>query len=222
VLGIRLVHSRPYRPQGRGKIERFFGTVRSQFLPELTPAALDGLDLAGLNRLLRAWISEDYSRRVHSGTGQAPGRRFRDHLPAGRGQPVPADLLREAFWWSETRTADRATAVVKFHGGKYAVDKALAGRRVQILFDPFDLAVLHVRYRGRDYGTAVPLVIGRHAHPKTARHDPPAPPPGAGGAGDTPYLDLLRQAHDATLSQALNYRHIITSSAPAPSPQEDA
>lgn len=209
VLGIRLVHSRPYRPQGRGKIERFFGTIRSQFLPELTPAALAGLDLAGLNQLLRAWISEDYSRRVHGGTGQGPGDRFRDHLPPGRGQPVPPDLLREAFWWSETRTADKATAVIKFHGGKYTTDKALAGRRVQILFDPFDLTVLHVRYRGRDYGTATPLVIGKHAHPKTAKHDPPAPPPADGDPG-TPYLDLMAQAHDTRLSGALNYRTIIT------------
>jgi putative transposase len=216
VLGIKLVHSRPYRPQGRGKIERWFATVRSQFLPELTPAVLAGLDLAGLNRLLRAWISEDYSRRVHAGTGQPPGQRFRDQLPPGRGQPVPPQRLREAFWWSETRAADRATAVIKFHGGKYTVDKALAGRRVEVLFDPWDLTVLHVRYRSRDYGTAVPLVIGRHAHPKTDKHDPPAPPPG--DQDGAPYLDLLAAAHDTRLSQALNYRHIIT----PPTPEEDA
>ena len=35
-LGIRLVHSTPHRPQGRGKIERFFRTVRDQFLVEVT------------------------------------------------------------------------------------------------------------------------------------------------------------------------------------------
>jgi len=208
VLGVRLVHSRPYRPQGRGKIERFFGTVRSQFLPELTPAALEGLDLAGLNRLLRAWVSEDYSRRVHAGTGQAPGQRFTERLAEGRGQPPPAQLLREAFWWSAARTADRATATIKFHGGKYSIDKALAGRRVEILFDPWDLTILHVRHKDRDYGIAVPLVIGRHAHPKTARHEPPAPPEAPGDG--TPYLDLLGRAHDARLSSALNYRHIIT------------
>ena len=34
--GIRLVHSPPGRPEGRGKIERFFRTVRDQFLVELT------------------------------------------------------------------------------------------------------------------------------------------------------------------------------------------
>ena len=35
VLGVRLVHSKPRRPEGRGKIERFFRTVRDQFLVEI-------------------------------------------------------------------------------------------------------------------------------------------------------------------------------------------
>lgn len=37
VPGIQLIHSRPYRPQGRGKAGRWFAAVRSQFMPELTP-----------------------------------------------------------------------------------------------------------------------------------------------------------------------------------------
>lgn len=208
VLGIQLIHSRPYRPQGRGKIERFFATVRSQFMPELTPAVLDGLDLAGLNRLLRAWIEEDYSRRVHAGTGQAPAERFARHLPAGRDFTVSPQLLREAFWWSAARTADKATAVIQFHGGRYRVDPALAGRRVEVLYDPFDLAVLHIRWKNLDYGTAVPLVIGRHAHPKTAKHEPPPLP--LPDPADPGYLRLLDNAHDRKLSGALNYRDIIT------------
>ena len=36
-LGIRITHSPPYRPEGRGKIERFFETVRGQFLVEISP-----------------------------------------------------------------------------------------------------------------------------------------------------------------------------------------
>jgi putative transposase len=219
VLGIQLIHSRPYRPQGRGKIERFFGTVRSQFMPELAPEVLDGMDLAGLNRLLAAWIGEDYSRRVHAGTGQAPADRFAGHLPAGRDFTITPQRLREAFWWSAARTADKATAVIKFFGGRYRVDPALAGRRVEILYDPFDLTVLHIRCKDRDFGTAVPLVIGQHAHPKTAKHDPPAPPP-PDPAGPA-YLRLLDAAHDRKLSGALNYRHIITpDTTPAAGPEE--
>jgi putative transposase len=218
VLGIQLTHSRPYRPQGRGKIERFFATVRSQFMPELTPAVLDSLDLAGLNRLLRAWVEEDYSRRVHAGTGQAPAQRFARHLPAGREHAVSPQLLREAFWWSAARTADKATAVIQFHGGRYRVDPALAGRRVEVLYDPFDLTVLHIRWKNLDYGTAVPLVIGRHAHPKTIKHDPPALPlPDPAGPA---YLRLLDTAHDQKLSGALSYRHIITPGPATAIPQE--
>ncbi len=35
-LGIALIHARPYRPQGKGKIERFFRSVRAQLLTRLT------------------------------------------------------------------------------------------------------------------------------------------------------------------------------------------
>lgn len=52
VLGIRLTHSRPGEPQGRGKIERVFRTVREQFLIELQ-ARGGAADLAELNRLFR-------------------------------------------------------------------------------------------------------------------------------------------------------------------------
>jgi len=54
VLDIRLVHSRPGRPQGRGKIERWNRTVRDQFLVEIEAAGgVDSLD--ELNRLFTAW-----------------------------------------------------------------------------------------------------------------------------------------------------------------------
>ena len=75
------MHSTPHRPQGRGKIERFFRTVREQFLVEVTDTTADELAAAGtdhrtalleLNRLLTAWIETEYHRRIHTETGQAP------------------------------------------------------------------------------------------------------------------------------------------------------
>jgi putative transposase len=78
VLGIRLTHSAPGRPQGRGKIERFFRTVREQFLVELsTPEALAKVEgLTGLNELFTAWVETVYHPRPHSETGQPPLARF--------------------------------------------------------------------------------------------------------------------------------------------------
>ena len=99
-LGIRLVHSRPGQPEGRGKIERFFRTVREQFLVEIgSGRELD--DLVQLNTLFTAWAETVYHRREHSETGQTPITRWSVLTPP---LPSPAQL-REAFLWSEWRTA---------------------------------------------------------------------------------------------------------------------
>jgi putative transposase len=111
-LGIKLVHSTPGRPQGRGKIERFFRDVNGEFVVEIATA--DGAagrrvrDLAELNRLFTAWVETVYHRRVHSETGQAPLARWMAGGPFA--VPAPADLA-EAFRWSEHRTVSK-TAVV--------------------------------------------------------------------------------------------------------------
>ena len=163
-LGIRLTHSTPRRPEGRGKIERFFRTVRDQFLVEIAIAA--PADLAELNRLFAAWVEGVYHRSVHSETGETPFDRF--DLTA-IGLPTPAQL-HEAFLWSETRLVTKV-ATVSLLGNHYEVDAALVGQRVELVFDPFDLTRIEVRLRDRPMGTAVPQRISRHAHP-AARPDP--------------------------------------------------
>jgi putative transposase len=169
VLGIKLVHSTPGRPQGRGKIERFFRTVREQFLVELDDVTLAHVtDVAALNRMFTAWVETVYHPRVHSETGAPPLRRWTDGVSDPLPRPSPAQL-REAFLWSEYRTVTK-TATVSLHANHYQVDELLVGRKVELVFDPFDLTELSVRYGGRDFGTAVAFTIGRHAHPK-ARPD---------------------------------------------------
>lgn len=53
-LGVALIHARPYRPEGKGKIERFFRSVRAQLLTRLSEA--DTVSLDALNRRLWAWV----------------------------------------------------------------------------------------------------------------------------------------------------------------------
>jgi putative transposase len=200
-LGIKLVHSTPGRPQGRGKIERFFRTVNSEFVVEI--AAADGApgravaDLAELNRLFTAWVETVYHRRVHSETGQAPLARWL----AGGPFPVPAaEDLAEAFRWSEHRTVSR-TALVSLHGNRYQVDPTLVGRRVELVFDPFDLTSLAVRVDGADAGRALPHQITRHAHPKARPETPPEPPRPTG----IDYLALIDTEHTSSLAEKVNY-----------------
>ena len=84
VLGIRLVHSKPYSPQGRGKQERANRYIREAFLAEAAHRGIESLDQ--LNDWFAAWAGQVANRRVHAETGQAPIDRF---APAGRtGRPA--------------------------------------------------------------------------------------------------------------------------------------
>jgi putative transposase len=197
VLGIQLVHSRPGRPQGRGKIERFFATVRSQFLVEIADDQLATLD--ELNRAFTAWVETRYHHRPHRETSQSPLVRF---TAAGIPDvPTPAQL-REAFLWSETRTVTK-TAMVSLHGNHYEVDPALVGRRIQLVFDPFDLEHLEVRHDGRDFGVAIPHQLKVHVHPK-ATAEPPDVLDGMTSTG-IDYLTLIEQEHRQATRRTINF-----------------
>jgi len=214
VLGIRLIHSRPGKPEGRGKIERFFRTVRDQFLVEIGDGA-GVADLAEMNRLFQAWTETVYHRTVHSETGEAPLARWAKATPAERAVPAPA-ALHEAFLWSERRKADK-TALVKMHGNEYQVDAWLAGRMVELVFSPFDLDHVEVRLDGKPAGTAVPFTIRRHRHPKTRTGDgQPRTEPEPTGID---YLGALGRGHDAALKDQVSYRSLL---GPGPRDGKDA
>ncbi|MDQ4033824.1 MAG: DDE-type integrase/transposase/recombinase, partial [Actinomycetota bacterium] len=206
-LGIGLVHSRPGQPAGRGKIERVFRTVREQFLVEIADgtetaegpdrAGSPIVDLAELNSTFTAWVEQVYHRRPHTETGQPPLARW---LAPGPPTLPTREALHEAFLWSERRTVTK-TATVSLHGNTYEVDAALVGHRVELVFDPFDLTDIAVRYQGRALGPAIPHRIGRHVHRK-ARPDTDTAAPAPTGID---YLHLIETAHTAELTQRLRY-----------------
>jgi putative transposase len=206
VLGIKLVHSQPGRPAGRGKIEKVFLTIQQQFLVEVTgdgrddPARHPVADLAELNDLLDHWVREVYHQRVHTETGQAPQARY---AAAGPAALPDAALLREAFSWSAVRLV-RKTSTVELEGNVYSVDPFLVGRKVELVFDPFDMTRLTVYWAGRKVGVAVPQVIGRHAHPKAPPDEDPEPVEYTG----IDYLGLIAAAGQDAAGERLHLSNI--------------
>jgi putative transposase len=211
VLGIRLVHSQPGRPMGRGKIEKAFQTIQQQFLVEVTaagdPARHPVASLEELNDLLDHWVRGVYHQRVHSETGESPHARYQ---AAGPAAPPDAALLREAFAWSAVRLV-RKTATVSVEGNEYSVDPFLVGRKVELVFDPFDMTELTVYWGGRKVGRAVPQVIGRHAHPKAPPDEDPEPVTYTG----IDYLQLVAGAGQAALGQQLHLAALASQDHPA-------
>ena len=195
VLGVRLTHSKPGRPMGRGKVERVIETIQQQFMVEVTgdedrPARRKVSSLEELNRLLEAWVRTVYHGRVHSETGETPRAR-RD---AAGPQFIPdRGRLRYAFAWSEVRLV-RKTATVSVEGNVYSVDPFLVGRKVELVFDPADMSEVDVYWQGRKAGKGVPQVTGRHSHPKAPPDEDDPPPLKLTG---TDYLRSLVSTEDA-------------------------
>ena len=201
VLGIHLVHSKPYRPQGRGKQERLNRVIREQFLLEAEAAGITDLD--ELNDRFLAWAEAVLNCRVHSETGETPIQRFLAGGPPRVGDPT---LVQEAFRWAERRTVSK-TATVSLAGNRYQVDAALIGKKVELRYDPEDLRSLSVYLDDRFAGVAAPFVVSHHVHPAVPQAAAPSQPEGSEPAVD--YLNLVLQAYTDEIVGDIAYRDLV-------------
>ena len=148
-LGIALIHSSPYQPEGRGKVERVFRTVRSQFLAA-HPAPQD---LISLNNALQTWIDSDYHRRDHSTTGQSPLQRFTAHLECLR--PAPANL--EDHFRKRARRRVEKDRSVSLNGRLYEAPLPLIGKSLSLLYHDHDPARVEILFENHSFGFLKPL-----------------------------------------------------------------
>ena len=181
-LGIALIHARPYQPAGKGKIERFFRTLRAAVLAHLTPAATESLQT--LNRTLWAWVEGEYHHSPHRGLdGRTPLDQWA--LSAHNVRfPDPHTDLDDLFLF-EARRRVMKDRTVSLNARLYEVDAHLVGQLVTLRYDPNapparPIAVVH---DGKPAGTATRL--DAYANTRVKRHRPsgqlhcdaPAPEP---------------------------------------------
>jgi transposase InsO family protein len=198
-LGIQRILGTPYYPEGRGKIERLFEFVQSDFLPELSTSSVT--TLRQLNESLLAWLEVVYHRKLHSETGQAPLERFRqDPAPATR--PADPEQLRQAFLHRAQRKV-RKTATVSFKGNRYTVPAYLRGKRIELRYDPFDLTRLEVWYNDAFLDLAEPEEIVTTNDPDVDLDPVPKPAPDSG----LDYLALLRMERERLIQEQLDTLH---------------
>lgn len=142
-LGVALVHSTPYQPEGRGKCERWFRTVREDFLSRWRAE-----DLGDLNRSLRKWLEETYHQRVHSVTRQKPLERFSSHLECVR--PAPPNL--EDFFRKRALRNVAKDRSVALQGRLYEAPLCLLGKRVVLFYHDHDPSRVEIFWEDRSYG----------------------------------------------------------------------
>jgi putative transposase len=173
-LGIALLHTTPYSPESKGKIERIMKTIRMQLLPLLPQQ----LTLESLNQKLKKWVEEEYQKRKHSSTGQSPLSRYLDHLALLR--PAPRDLL-DYFRIPVIRKVDK-DRTVSLNGKLYEAPVGLVGKQVMLLYHEHDPQRIEVIVAERSWGFLVPLNlkansrVRRTGSKQTDRKQAPEPP----------------------------------------------
>ncbi len=132
-LGIALIHARPYRPSGKGKIERWFKTVRAQLLIRLSED--DTRDLQSLNRRLWAWVEGEYHHAPHRGLERNTPLEQWTLCAQDVSFPEPSMDLDDLFLFECMRKVQK-DRTVSLNGVVYEVDAALVGEKVTLRFDP--------------------------------------------------------------------------------------
>lgn len=132
-LGISLLHARPYDPEARGKMERFWLTMRRQVLD-----FCEGLtSLHDVQVRIHAWLDTHYHRAPHAGLmGRTP---IGVYAPEGRDiDAVDEDILKKALIVTETRKVRRDTTI-SVEGQTYELDRGwLAGRTIDVSWSALD------------------------------------------------------------------------------------
>lgn len=171
-LGIALIHTPPYTPQGRGKIERFFRSVRDRFL-SLCSA---DLTLDDLNRMFAEWVTVKYHNRVHSSTGETPLQRFGRHIELTR--TAPPDL--EDHFRKEVRRRVTKDRTVSISGRTYEAPTKFIGEQLQLLFHEDRPESVEIIYKGATQGFLVPLDLNANCKVKRDRdgNEPKSSPTG--------------------------------------------
>lgn len=168
-LQVLLIHSKPGRPQGRGKIERFFRTVREMFLRPLDEGSLKSVE--DLNARFRTWLESEYHRSPHRGIeGATPLEAW---LEKARHILTidPTVNLEEVFFHEITRKVHKDSTVT-VNGTLYEVPSILIARTVKLRFDPHrERPRMFVLSDGVDYGEC--REVDTYANTKVVRahHD---------------------------------------------------
>jgi hypothetical protein len=152
-LGIHLPHTPAYVPKGRGKIERYFRTVRDQYTSGLRPRTLEEL-----NAGFQEWLSE-YHDTIHSSLAQSPLNR---RISQNNGLKQLTDTQNlDALFRMETEKKIYSNGCIRLKNRQYEITNGLPGHKIKVFYVPWDMSVI---YCGDEMIPAMP--VNKHQNAK--------------------------------------------------------
>lgn len=131
-LGTSLIHAEPFSPHSKGKIERFFHTVRMRFLSTIDPTSIKSID--ELNMMFFKWLEDDYNRKEHSSIGMSPLDFFMSQISRVN-MCGDIDMLNECFLIRVNRKVNK-DATLKVENILYETEEKFKGMRLEVRYDP--------------------------------------------------------------------------------------
>ena len=144
-LGIRKISCRPYSPEGKGKIERFFKTVRGDFLTELAHEKCT--QLHQVNSKFQAWLEVEYHQKLHTSTQQTPDLRWKENI-GNHLKKIDEQKLQQIFLMRQNRTVNKLCQVSVLCL-KYEVPSFLAGKIVEVRYNHFNMEEVFIYLEGQ-------------------------------------------------------------------------
>jgi putative transposase len=161
---ISLTHSKPYDSPSRGKIERFFRTVRDRFLSGLSKE----VTLDEINEAFSLWLKEDYHHKVHSGIEEKPIDRYHRSIKDSEMKRLTRAELDEVFLVRHERVVGN-DGTISFKGKIYEVPAAYIRQRIEIRHPVDDRDALYLFDNGARIAKLKPVDL--HENARTFRPD---------------------------------------------------
>lgn len=152
-LNVGLVHSKPYDSPSRGKIERFFRTVRQNFLVDVRDE--ESWTLERLNDSFQKWL-HTYHHRNHHGIGGRPIDRLQISIRDYPRKRIDEDALEEYFLASTHRHVNK-DSTVSLHGVVFEVPSQFIDQKVELKFKQDEPGQVFLYHNGRRITRIAPV-----------------------------------------------------------------
>ena len=151
-IGCILRHAPLRDGAAKGKIERFFRTVRDKFLARNLRLS----SLKELNRQFTQWVEDEYNNVVHSAIGMKPIDRF--GIDLNKIRYLQPDLFNDELFYAENNRAVKKDNTFSFKSKRYEAPADLRDKKITIRFDRNnENSRIIVYYKNNRVGEAKPL-----------------------------------------------------------------
>lgn len=131
-LEISLVACKPYSPESKGKCERMFKTIRTQFYPLLRAEPVYSLE--ELNHRFMNWLEKEYHRNIHASLeGKTPHQIFEDQLE--RVRFLEDESILDFIFLKKEKRKVHHDSTVKLNHKLYEVPPRFIGQTIDVRYD---------------------------------------------------------------------------------------